>query len=140
MNLEDIPTILAIEEVSFPTPWTAESFESELRDNQIARYYCLELDGNVVGYMGLWLIIGEAHITNVAIWPGCQGQGLGEYLMRSVMNELPAMGIRRITLEVKVSNTNAQKLYTKLGFTPAGIRRRYYSDNQEDAIIMWASL
>ena len=90
--------------------------------------------------MGLWLIIGEAHITNVAIWPGCQGQGLGEYLMRSVMNELPAIGITRVTLEVRVSNINAQKLYTKLGFSPAGIRKRYYSDNQEDAIIMWASL
>ena len=140
MTLEDIPTVLAIEEVSFPTPWTAESFISELRDNQIARYYCLELDGNVVGYMGLWLIIGEAHVTNVAIWPGCQGQGLGEYLMRTVMNELLKMGIRRVTLEVRVSNINAQKLYTKLGFNPAGIRKRYYTDNQEDAIIMWASL
>jgi len=140
MKLEDIPTVLAIEQVSFPTPWTAESFISELKDNQIARYYCLELDGSVVGYMGLWLIIGEAHITNVAIWPGCQGQGLGEYLMRSVMNELPAIGITRVTLEVRVSNINAQKLYAKLGFSPAGIRKRYYSDNQEDAIIMWASL
>lgn len=140
MALEDIPTILAIEEVSFPTPWSAESFTSELKDNYLARYFCLERDGKIIGYMGLWNVMGEAHITNVAIWPGCRGEGWGEYLMRCVMNKMMASGVLRFTLEVRVSNTNAQKLYTKLGFKPAGIRKKYYSDNQEDAIIMWASL
>lgn len=140
MTLEDIPAIVAIEEVSFPRPWSAESFASELKDNYLARYYCLELDGKIVGYMGLWIVMGEAHITNIAIWPGCRGQGWGEYLMRSVMHKMLASHVMRLTLEVRVSNTNAQNLYKKLGFSAAGIRKKYYSDNQEDAIIMWASL
>ena len=140
MVTEDIPAIIAIEEVSFSNPWKPESFISELNNNKIARYYCLVLEDKVVGYMGLWLIIGEAHITNVAIWPGCRGQGWGEYLMRYVMQEMRKLGIVRITLEVRVSNTTAQNLYAKLGFKSAGIRPRYYSDNKEDAYIMWAQL
>ncbi len=140
MVVEDIPMVVAIEEVSFPTPWTTESFVSELKDNNLARYYCLEINNKVIGYMGLWLVIGEAHITNVAIWPGCRGQGWGEYLMLNVMNEMRKLGISSITLEVRVSNTTAQNLYQKLGFKPAGLRKRYYSDNMEDAIIMWAHL
>ncbi len=140
MTLEDIPTIVAIEEVSFPSPWTAESFTSELKDNYLARYFCLELEGNVIGYMGLWIVIGEAHVTNIAIWPGCRGQGWGEYLLRSVMTKMVGSGVYRMTLEVRVSNSTAQNLYRKLGFKPAGVRKKYYSDNQEDAIIMWASL
>lgn len=140
MTLEDIPVIVAIEEVSFPSPWTAQSFSSELKDNYLARYFCLELDGKVIGYMGLWIVMGEAHVTNVAIWPGCRGQGWGEYLMRSVMLKLVNSGVFRMTLEVRVSNTPAQNLYSKLGFKSAGLRKKYYSDNQEDAIIMWASL
>jgi len=140
MTLEDIPSIVAIEEVSFPTPWTVASFTSELKDNHLARYFCLEKDGNIIGYMGLWIVMGEAHVTNIAIWPGRRGKGWGEYLMRNVMHKMFASGVLRITLEVRVSNTNAQNLYTKLGFKPAGVRKKYYSDNQEDAIIMWASL
>lgn len=140
MTLDDISTIVAIEEVSFPTPWTAASFTSELKDNYLAHYYCLEVEGNVIGYMGLWIVMGEAHITNIAIWPGCRGQGWGEYLLHSVMNKMFAAGILRLTLEVRVSNAVAQSLYSKLGFKAAGLRKKYYSDNQEDAIIMWASL
>lgn len=140
MGTEDIPNVLAIEEVSFPSPWTRESFISELRENKLARYYCLELDGNVVGYMGLWLVIGEAHITNIAIWPGCRGQGWGEFLMRRVIELMPFFGVFKLTLEVRISNDRAKNLYQKLGFKAAGIRKRYYSDNQEDALIMWASL
>lgn len=140
MTLDDIPAILAIEEVSFPVPWTEQSFISELKDNYLARYYCLEIEKDVIGYMGLWIVMGEAHITNIAIWPGCRGKGWGEYLLKSVMNEMFAAGVLRITLEVRVSNTTAQNLYTKLGFKPAGLRKKYYSDNQEDAVIMWASL
>jgi ribosomal-protein-alanine N-acetyltransferase len=140
MTLEDIPAIVAIEEASFPTPWSAESFTSELKDNYLARYYCLELKGNVIGYMGLWIIMGEAHITNIAIWPGCRGQGWGGYLMRNIMQSMFRSGVLRLTLEVRVSNITAQNLYKGLGFRAAGLRKRYYSDNQEDAVIMWASL
>ena len=140
MTEQDVPTIVAIEEVSFPVPWSANSFVSELRDNYLARYYCLELSGRIIGYMGLWIVMGEAHITNIAIWPGCRGQGWGEYILKSIMHKLFSAGVQRFTLEVRVSNEPAQKLYTKLGFRAAGVRKKYYSDNQEDAIIMWASL
>lgn len=140
MTLDDIPAIVAIEEVSFPIPWTTESFTSELKENHLARYYCLELNGKVIGYMGLWIVIGEAHITNIAIWPGCRGQGWGEFLMRDVMQKMRSLRVLELTLEVRVTNVTAQRLYTKLGFKPAGLRKRYYSDNQEDAVIMWANL
>lgn len=140
MILEDIPSIIAIEEASFSTPWTIASFTSELQNNSLAHYFCLELEGKAIGYMGLWVVTGEAHITNIAIWPGCRGRGWGEYLMRSVIRYMLDRGIIRYTLEVRVSNETARNLYEKLGFRAAGIRKKYYSDNQEDAIIMWASL
>lgn len=140
MTLEDIPTIITIEEVSFSTPWKVESFESEIRDNNLSRYYCLETNDNIIGYMGLWIVMGEAHITNIAIWPGCRGQGWGEYLMRTVMNKMVSSGVRRLTLEVRITNETAQNLYSKIGFRAAGVRKKYYSDNQEDALIMWANL
>jgi len=138
MTVEDIPSILTIEQVSFSNPWSEESFRSELCENKLARYYCLLLDDKVIGYMGSWVFLGEAHITNIAVWPGCRGRGYGEYLMRHVMKEMEENGVFSLTLEVRVSNKEAQNLYQKLGFRPAGIRKRYYSDNQEDAIIMWA--
>ncbi|WP_368293925.1 ribosomal protein S18-alanine N-acetyltransferase [Dehalobacter sp. TBBPA1] len=140
MQLEDIPSIVAIEEVSFATPWTTESFTSELKNNVLANYFCLELDHKVIGYIGLWIVMGEGHITNVAIWPGCRGKGWGEYLMKNVIYQMIAKGVLRFTLEVRVSNQAARNLYEKLGFKAAGVRKGYYSDNQEDALIMWASL
>ncbi|UWG98253.1 ribosomal protein S18-alanine N-acetyltransferase [Dehalobacter sp. DCM] len=140
MTLNDIPAIIAIEEASFSTPWTTASFTSELQNNTLAHYFCLELDDAVIGYMGLWVVMGEAHITNIAIWPGCRGMGWGEYLMRQVIQHMLGKGILRFTLEVRVSNQTARNLYEKLGFRAAGRRKNYYSDNQEDAIIMWASL
>ncbi|MGI5901773.1 MAG: ribosomal protein S18-alanine N-acetyltransferase [Desulfitobacteriia bacterium] len=140
MAVDDIPTVIAIEEVSFSNPWSAESFYSELVRNIMARYYCLEIEKKVIGYIGFWVVLGEAHITNVAIWPGKRGQGWGEYLMRQVLRIMPGLGITKVTLEVRASNSKAQNLYRKLGFKPVGVRKGYYSDNREDAIIMWAQL
>jgi ribosomal-protein-alanine N-acetyltransferase len=141
LTVEDISRVVEIEEASFPTPWKAESFRSELIDNYLARYFALEFGGDIIGYMGLWNVMGEGHITNIAIMPSYRGQGWGEYLLKSVMEKLrQTENIDRITLEVRVSNYTAQKLYTKLGFSPAGFRRKYYTDNREDALIMWASL
>ncbi|ADY56963.1 (SSU ribosomal protein S18P)-alanine acetyltransferase [Syntrophobotulus glycolicus DSM 8271] len=141
LTLEDISKVVEIEEASFPTPWKAESFRSELVDNYLARYFGLELDGLMIGYMGLWNVMGEGHITNIAVSPAYRGQGWGEYLLKTVMETLKRTEhMSRVTLEVRVSNYTAQKLYTKLGFRPAGFRRKYYTDNREDALIMWASL
>ena len=92
----------------------------------------------VVGYGGLWLMVDEAHVTSVAVHPQFRGQGLGELLMLSLMEVALRLNARFVTLEVRVSNAVARKLYEKLGFRQAGIRPRYYTDNNEDAVVMWS--
>jgi len=140
MTIQDLQVILEIERDSFATPWSMQAFKAELIDNEYARYYCLELDGQVVGYMGLWFILDEGHITNIAITPSCRGQHWGEFLMRFVMKKMVEEGMERMTLEVRASNSPAQALYSRLGFTTAGVRKGYYADSGEDAWIMWAEL
>lgn len=140
MQESDLPKILEIEHACFPTPWAPQSFVSELRDNEYARYFCLEHEGKIIGYMGLWFILEEGHITNVAIAPGYQGMGRGEYLMRSVIELMVKEGMERMTLEVRASNMAAQGLYGRIGFVTAGVRKGYYSDNREDALIMWLDI
>jgi len=140
LHPDDLETILEIELLSFSTPWSLEAFKAELKDNEYARYFCLELEGQVIGYMGLWFILDEGHITNIAITPNRRGQHLGEFLMRSVMERMVEQGMERMTLEVRVSNSPAQSLYKRLGFAIAGVRKGYYADTGEDAMIMWAEL
>jgi ribosomal-protein-alanine N-acetyltransferase len=137
MCTADIPLIAAIDVDSFDVPWSEASFTRELEENRLARYYCLDLDGATVGYMGLWLIVFEAHITNIALRREQRRQGLGEHLLRFVLADLERLGITDFTLEVRASNTAALALYSKVGFESSGIRPRYYVDNNEDAVIMW---
>lgn len=140
MNLDDIPTIVDIERESFSAPWSAEAFRTELAQNLFAKYMIMELDGVIVGYGGMWLIIDEAHITNIAVRTPYRGRGYGELLLRELMKTAHWLGARRMTLEVRVSNEVAQSLYRKMGFYPSGVRPAYYSDNLEDALIMWVEL
>ena len=140
MLIDDLGAILEIERDSFSTPWVLEAFKAELKDNEYARYFCLELDGQVIGYMGLWFILDEGHITNIAIAPNYRGQHWGDFLMRFVMAKMAEQGMERMTLEVRVSNNPAQSLYKRLGFASAGVRKGYYADTGEDALIMWAEL
>ncbi|SPF47991.1 putative ribosomal-protein-alanine acetyltransferase [Candidatus Desulfosporosinus infrequens] len=140
MLYSDLEAVLEIERASFSSPWSLESFKAELKDNEYARYLCLELNDQVIGYMGLWFILDEGHITNIAISPNYRGQHWGGFLIRSVMDMMTEQGMERMTLEVRVSNNSAQSLYKRLGFVTAGVRKGYYADNQEDAIIMWAEL
>lgn len=140
MEEKDLETVMKIEHASFPTPWSPHAFYGELRDNDYARYFCLVHENQVIGYMGLWFILEEGHITNVAIAPEFRGQRLGEFLMRTVMREMFEIGMERMTLEVRSSNLSAQRLYERLGFVTAGVRKGYYSDNREDALIMWVEL
>jgi len=140
MRMDDLETILEIEIVSFSTPWSLQAFKAELKDNEYARYVCLELEGKVIGYMGLWFILDEGHITNIAIAPNYRGQHWGEFLIRSVMKKMRNEGMERMTLEVRASNNPAKSLYSRLGFTTAGVRKGYYADTGEDALIMWAEL
>jgi [ribosomal protein S18]-alanine N-acetyltransferase len=137
---EDIDQILKIEELSFATPWTRQSFENELNMNQFAVYLVLEKEGQIVGYCGMWLIVDEAHITNIAVLPEFRGQKLGEGILRMIMEMAKKRGAKTMTLEVRVSNVVAQSLYRKLGFMNGGIRKNYYTDNYEDALVMWVTL
>lgn len=140
MLIDDLKAILEIERDSFSTPWSLEAFKTELIDNEYARYLCLEFEGQVIGYMGLWFILDEGHITNIAITPNHRGKKWGEFLMRSVIEKMAEQGMERMTLEVRISNNPAQSLYKRLGFTVAGVRKGYYADTGEDAMIMWAEL
>lgn len=140
MKLEDLDQVLEVEQATFTSPWSKEAFLNELLNNHFAHYVVAEYGEKIVGYCGVWLIMDEAHITNVAVHPRQQGKKIGYRLMKQIMELSKQGGARRITLEVRVSNHVAQSLYKKLGFVGHGIRKRYYQDNQEDALIMWATL
>jgi ribosomal-protein-alanine N-acetyltransferase len=140
MREEDIDQIVNIEKLSFATPWSKESFYNELNKNQFATYVVIEDSEKVIGYCGVWLIIDEAHITNIAILPEYRGRKLGDALLAKVITTVKEMGAKSVTLEVRVTNTVAQNLYRKFGFENGGIRKNYYSDNQEDALVMWVNL
>ncbi|PLR81867.1 ribosomal-protein-alanine N-acetyltransferase [Bacillus canaveralius] len=140
MKEEDIDQVLIIEHESFSTPWSREAFINEIATNQFAVYIVLEDGNQIVGYCGAWIVVDEAHITNVALLPGYRGKKLGEALMLKMFSVAKELGARTMTLEVRVSNDVAQSLYRKLGFQDGAIRKNYYTDNQEDALVMWVNL
>jgi len=136
----DIDDVLEIEKLSFTTPWTRQAFESEIKNNLLSKYIVAEGEGIILGYAGMWMIMDEIHITNVAVHPDYRGQGIGNGLIEAIINLCIERNMRAITLEVRVSNHVAKSLYKKYGFIEAGIRRGYYSDTKEDAIIMWKEI
>ncbi len=140
MRLHDLPDILVVEKLSFTTPWSKTAFLSELLENDRAYYLVARHGEKAIGYAGVWLVAGEAHITNVAVHPDYRGQGVGRSLMQALEAIARVKRIRRMTLEVRRSNEIAQNLYVQLGFQGAGYRRGYYQDNNEDALIMWKEL
>lgn len=137
MYLSDLDRIMEIESRSFPTPWSRNAFQSELVENTFANYLVLDFHGTVVAYGGMWVILDEAHITNVAVHPDYRGHHLGELMMQGLIERAKRLNARRITLEVRRGNIIAQNLYKKLGFVQLGVRRGYYTDTHEDAFIMW---
>ncbi|WP_406685898.1 ribosomal protein S18-alanine N-acetyltransferase [Rossellomorea vietnamensis] len=140
MTVDDLNEVMEIENQSFSIPWSRDAFLNELEHNHLSTYLVAEDGENLAGYCGVWLVVDEAHITNVAVLPDYRGRGLGESLMRKIMDIAIEFGARVMTLEVRISNMPAQHLYRKLGFKDGGIRKRYYSDNQEDALVMWVNL
>lgn len=140
MALEDIPRICEIEIECFPSPWSEASFVNELTTNKLATYYILEEEGFIAGYLGVWNIVDEGHITNVAVSTQFRGKGYGVALVDHLKNESLKKGVLFLTLEVRVGNTPAIGLYEKMGFENKGIRKKYYQDNGEDAMIMWCTL
>lgn len=137
MSTADLDEVMKIEETSFTSPWSLASFMHELLQNPRALYLVAIRGGRVVGYAGLWMIIDEGHITNIAVHPDHRRTGVAQKLIARLAETGCSHGIKRFTLEVRVSNTPAQTLYDRIGFKPAGVRKGYYLDNHEDALIMW---
>ena len=131
-----IDSILIIENESFSDPWSKDSMEKELNNN-FARYVVVKHKDEVIGYGGMWLILDEGHITNIAVLQKYRRKGIGKLILISLIEICKTENICGLTLEVRKSNDAAQKLYSKFGFIPEGIRKGYYSNNNEDAIIMW---
>jgi ribosomal-protein-alanine N-acetyltransferase len=137
MTLDDVNGVLEVERTSFPIPWPANAFRHELTQNRNARYIVARDGDRIVGYAGLWLMVDEAHITTFAVHPDARRRKIGERLLQRLFEIANDIGAEWLTLEVRASNIAAQRLYEKYGFKRAGVRRRYYSDNSEDALIMW---
>lgn len=136
MRRADIPAVSRIEHRSYPTPWHENAYYTEL-NNRSAAYLVARLAGEVVGYAGMWAIMDEAHITTIAVEPVHRGKKIGERLLYALLEEAALRGADRATLEVRERNAAAQGLYRKFGFREAAIRKNYYSDNQENAVVMW---
>jgi ribosomal-protein-alanine N-acetyltransferase len=176
MTMPDVPRVIEIERLAYPSTWPPSAYRKELQENRWAHYIVLrdkkiaeeqmsvpeqETDrhrrffpltllpnrpstttstpnlASIIGFAGLWLMVDEAHITTIAMHPDYRRRGLGEFMLVSLIDIAYSIGAKWVTLEVRVSNYTAQNLYRKYGFREAGLRHRYYSDNQEDALIMW---
>lgn len=137
---DDIPSVVTIEEESFTVPWTQEIFEHEMTGNNYAHYIVAVENDEVIGHCGMWIVLDECHITNVAVLKRLRGYKIGEGLMRRAIDLCKEMNVKLMTLEVRVSNVTAQNLYRKLDFQEGGIRKNYYSDDGEDALVMWVEL
>ncbi|MDD3921574.1 MAG: ribosomal protein S18-alanine N-acetyltransferase [Eubacteriales bacterium] len=136
MTRADVPAIAELEKLCFRSPWSKNAILSEL-DNHLAHYHVLDLNGEIIGYAGMWVLFGESHITNVAIKAEYRKNGYGEMLMLKSMQAASKYKAVSMTLEVREHNEPAKALYYKLGFEQAGRRKRYYRDTGEDALILW---
>ncbi|MFH1454531.1 MAG: ribosomal protein S18-alanine N-acetyltransferase [Armatimonadota bacterium] len=135
MEERDVPLVKEIEDISFTRPWEESAFVREVKENILAYYLVAEIDDRVLGYLGSWLVLTEAHITNIAVRPEVRRKKIATKLVQEFIKHLNSLGIEYATLEVKVDNEPAKNLYKKFGFTEAGIRKKYY-DNKYDALIM----
>jgi len=135
MTEADVDAIYAIEVACFKTPWTRESILREVTENECARYMVLREDGEPIAYAGVWFVLDEGHITNIAVRPDRRRLGYGERVTRAMIQLAADSGMNWMTLEVRRSNKAAQELYHKLGFIDVGYRKRYY-ENTEDALVM----
>ena len=136
MRVDDVPDVHAIERASFTTPWPDHAYRTELETNRLAHYLVVRVGDRLVGYAGLWIMVDEAHVTTFAIDPAWRRRRLGERLLIALLDLAIERRAGEATLEVRLSNLPARRLYEKFGFRPVGIRPRYYSDDNEDALIM----
>lgn len=137
MSLDHIDDVMTVEHLSFRIPWSRSAFIEEITNNKFAIYISAAIKGQTVGYAGMWKVCDEGHITNIAVHPDYRGNGIGSLLIEKLIDIARQEGISSMTLEVRRSNLVAQSLYNKYGFCIAGMRKSYYADNGEDALIMW---
>ncbi len=140
MEERDLDRIMEVEKSCFTTPWSRQSFLLEITKNQLAKYFVAEVDGIVAGYGGIWLILDEGHITNIAVSEDYRRLGLGKKLLEELIKLCEKYEISSMTLEVREDNEPAKELYKSYGFVEGGRRTNYYHDVGKDAIVMWKKL
>jgi len=142
MTLDDVGAVMLIEGIAFTSSWPVDAFRSEVADNKLARYFIGRLadapGAPVVAYGGIWVILEDSHVTTIAVHPQHQGRGFGDRMFLRLVRAAIAGGACWMTLEVRESNVAAQRLYEKYGFVAVSVRKAYYSDNGENALVMWA--
>ncbi len=136
MSRDDVPRVMEIERECFPLPWHETAYIAELANR--SAYYIVSMAGEeMLGYGGMWIIMDEAHITTLGVSKAARGRKIGEQILVGLLEEAMKRGAKRATLEVRQSNEIAQNLYRKYGFGAAAVRRGYYTDNNENAVVMW---
>ena len=138
MRRRDLKNVIAIERRIFPSPWSIGLYMSEIAQPATRAYYVASVGPELVGYAGMMVVVGEAHVTNIGVAPQWQRHGVGRRLLLQLAREARHRSAQHMTLEVRVSNTGAQALYQEFGFAPAGVRKNYYAEVHEDALVMWA--
>jgi ribosomal-protein-alanine N-acetyltransferase len=136
MRVTDLPAVHAIERASFESPWPTDAYRSELETNRLAQYLVVRAGDEIAAYGGMWLMVDEAHVITFAVHPLWRRQHVGGRLLLAMLDLAIDAGAHEATLEVRLSNLPARRLYEKFGFRPVGLRPRYYTDNGEDALIM----
>ncbi len=137
MRRRHLPGVLRIENRSYPRPWSLGIFLSEISLGESRQYFVATLGTKVIGYCGMMVILDEGHITNIAVDGSYLTRGVAKRLLLNAFDVAVGLSIKDMTLEVRASNQIAQRLYFKFGFEPVGIRKNYYAESNEDALIMW---
>jgi len=138
MRRRHLKAVIVIERRIFPSPWSQGLYLSEIAQPATRAYYVAVVGPDVVGYAGMMVVVGEAHVTNIGVAPEWQRHSVGRRLLLQLAHEARQRAAQHMTLEVRVSNLGAQALYHEFGFAPAGVRKNYYSEVSEDALVMWA--
>lgn len=138
-SFKDAGAMSELDKLCFPSPWSKNAFEEEFSQNPFSFYVVAEDQEKLLGYGGLWEIGNEGHITNFAVHPEYRKKGIGTAILQKLLELTEDRGISEYTLEVRPSNKEARGLYEKFGFKLGGLRKEYYSDNREDALILWRS-
>jgi len=136
MTLEDVTAVIELENLSFSLPWPERSFRFELTENSASRCWVVELDGKIVAMLVAWLMVDEAHIATISTHPDVRRQGIAKKLLAHALQYMKSEGAVSSFLEVRAGNVAAQEMYRKFGYKVSGRRKRYYKDNDEDAILM----